>query len=178
MIALLWALACGTPVEHSTRSAPVPATVATATPEAEEPVFVDLEGLLLTGPVQLPAPFLDLEFGATAQRIRLANNVLVDPDRPRMDTEISGHLVIGGTPDGYDEVRHSFIFDGDTFSALDLSMPAAAAMQVLEAAWGPPASTGVDAEGRPTAVWTGPTVQVSLLEIEDRAIAKFTPREP
>ena len=177
MIALLLALGCGEPAPHAVVSAPVPATVDLSEGEDEEPVFVDLEGLFVKGPVQLPAAMLDVRWGAKPALVKVANRGLADPDRPIMNTTVAERLVIGGTPLGYPDVRHSFIFDGETLARIDLSLPAKAAMPVLEEAWGPAATVGVDGEGRPTATWAGETLDVVLLEVDDRAIVSFTPRE-
>ncbi len=174
-LALVLMLACGGGPQ-ARRSTPTPATVDLSSPDGEAPVFTDLEGFFVKGPVGLPASFRDVRFGAGPKLVRLANNAISDPDRPRMDSEVGGRLVLGGTPLEYEDVRHSFIFAGDSLVALDVSLPAKAALPVLEQAWGPPASSGVDGEGRPTASWSGAEVDARLLEVGERAIVKFTPK--
>ena len=172
---LLTLLACGGPTERDRSSSPVPATVDLTVPDAQEPEFTDLEGFFVKGPPGLPASFRDMRFGAGPGLIRLTNKGISDPDRPRMDQEVGGQLVIGGTPLGYEDVRHSFIFVGSELAALDISLPAKAALPVLRDHWGEPSASGVDDQGRPTASWTGPEVDATLLEVQSRAVIKFVP---
>ncbi len=172
---LLFSLACGggSPKVPS-RSVPTEPTVDLAQPELEEPVFMELAGLFVVGPMQLPVPLMEAEIGMSEARVKAAHAVVASSEMPRTENEVAGRQIYGGSLAGYHDIRFTFIVEAGRLTAIDLSMPAQAAMPVLQDHWGEPDTSGVDDQGRPRARWSSADGIASLVEVEGRAIIKFT----
>ena len=175
-LALVLLLGCGLTPSQSTHIEPT--VNLSEGEETEEVVFVDLDGLLVSGIVSLPTPLLSLEFGDSEERVRMLHAELHAAPKPSADYRLKGRRVIGGELLGFDRVRYTFLIKDGKLESVDLAMPAAAAQQVFVTAWGEPASIGVDDAGNPLAHWNGEGLVVRLTEVDGTALVKFAEPTP
>ena len=174
IVALLWfACASGPPV--STPVEPVEPLV----PVVQQPVVEqDFTGLFSKGEPGFPAGLETLAFGEDKASIRARHEAVHDYPKPVADYAFKGRYILGGALKGFERVRHTFILRDGVLDEFDLAIPAVAAPAVMEAAWGPADHTGVNATGRPQAIWAAEELEVVVTEVDDVAIIKFRRPSP
>lgn len=166
---LLWfACASGPPV--STPVEPVEPLV----PVVQQPVVEqDFTGLFARGEPGFPAGLETMVLGEGEASVRARHEALHDYPKPVADYAFKGRGILGGALKGFERVRHTFILRDGALEEFDLAIPAVAAPAVMEEAWGPADHTGVNATGRPQAIWKAKDLEVVVTEVEDVAIIKF-----
>ena len=169
IVSWLWfACASGPPV--STPVEPVEPLV----PVVQQPVVEqDFTGLFVKGEPGFPSGLETMVLGEGKDSVRARHEALHDAPKPVADYAFKGRYILGGALKGFERVRHTFILRDDVLEEFDLAIPAVAAPAVMEEAWGPADHTGVNAAGRPQAVWSAEGLEVVVTEVEDVAIVKF-----
>jgi hypothetical protein len=153
-------------------------------PVVQQPVIEqDFTGLFRQGEPGFPAGLEDMSLGELEASVRARHEAVHDAPKPAADYGFKGRLILGGALKGFERVRYTFILsEGGVLDEFDLALPAPAAPSVMEEAWGLADETGVNATGRPQAIWRGSDMEVVVTEVEEIAIVKFRrltpPRSP
>ena len=169
IFALLF-FACSSGPSKSTPMEPTEPLV----PTVQQPVIEqDFTGLFRQGEPGFPAGLEDMSLGESEASVRARQEAVHDAPKPVADYGFKGRLILGGALKGFERVRHTFILSEGVLDEFDLALPAPAAPSVMEQAWGPADETGVNATGRPQAIWRAAEMEVVVTEVEEIAIVKF-----
>jgi len=143
-------------------------------PVVQQPVIEqDFTGLFRKGEPGFPAGLEDMSLGESEASARVRHEAVHDAPKPAADYGFKGRWILGGALKGFERVRYTFILSEGVLDEFDLALPAVAAPSVMEDAWGPADETGVNATGRPQAIWRASELEVLVTSVEDVAIVKF-----